>query len=97
MAACTGVVFVTLLCQPGDILDFWPVLVSKFTTNEKIEKVLFACENCVSGQLALWGGGLYLWHANQYHPLAHFCAVVLSILFARLIAVIIKLLNEYAS
>lgn len=68
------------LIQPSDLLDFIPVKLSKIGFIQKrkwLQKLLFGCEKCFAGQLALWTSvGLITWlvlagHFSWLHlPLA---------------------------
>lgn len=84
--AIVGVVWVLMLVRNGEILEFIPVWFQKHVTanRPKLHKVLFQCEKCAAGQLALWGYFLNLrkndWH---YNPFDHFLLIVLAIFMAR--------------
>lgn len=76
--AIVGFVFSGILTKPGEILDFFPELVVWSTDNVKIHKLFFACEKCVSGQVALW---FYMFYFTSYSILNHIIIISSSILF----------------
>lgn len=70
-----------LLTQPGDIFERLPALVSRWPI---LLKVLFQCERCFAGQLALWSyPALFL---DSYSWQIHFVVIIFSIFLAHTIA-----------
>jgi hypothetical protein len=96
-----GVVWVLMLVRTGEILDFIPAWFWKvFTKNgnhvtpayAKIHKMLFQCEKCASGQLALWGYpiSVHSFGDIKYNPFDHFVLVILAIFMARVVGGLIS-------
>lgn len=48
-------VFCEVLCQPGELLDWWPPLVQRVLPSwlRRLENPLFACAKCQAGMLTL--------------------------------------------
>lgn len=104
--AIVGVVWILMLVRNGEILDFIPQFFwKKFTKNDtvppptwyvKVHKMLFQCEKCAAGQLALWGYPISVktFGHGGYNPFNHFVLVILSIFMARVVGGLIsKYLN----
>lgn len=68
-------VYAGILVQPGELLDWVPIVAIKITSNKKLHKVMFACEKCVAGQLAFW---TYLLNSD-YNIFDHIYTTFLSI------------------
>ncbi len=49
-----GSALVLFVFRAGQLGDFWPALVNRLTGSRKLHKVLYDCEACISGQMALW-------------------------------------------
>ena len=82
-----GFTWINYLVTPGDLLDFLPVWFGKLTKNDKLNHVLFGCEKCFAGQLALWTFWplAQVYDGIRYEILGHFLIVIFSIFFAGLI------------
>lgn len=84
----------SLLFQPGELLDWWPRLVDWMTRRlparikEYVINPLYDCATCMSGQLALWISLFWL-HAG----LATFAVIAYTIVFSYLIGKIQSALN----
>lgn len=85
--AVVAITWVTMLTDPGDIFDWFPRLVQRITKNEKINKVLHACERCFAGQFALWS---YFGLMDGYSFFEHFAYIILSIFFAGILNPLIQ-------
>lgn len=89
IVAIAAVVWVVMLVLPGEILDFVPAFFYKnISQSPKLNKVLFQCEKCAAGQLALWGYPVSV-HAftgnSHYNPFNHVMIILLSIFCARVV------------
>lgn len=97
MAAVIGVVWSHLLTQPMELFEFWPNWVEKvfpYKRFEKVHKVMYQCEKCVAGQIALWFSVWDIYRFNfsptVIHVMFDFAAICSAILFAYIIVLIIK-------
>lgn len=92
--AITTFVWIYCLVKSGEILSpiatrYWTI----FGTGSKaatIGKVLFQCEKCLAGQIALW---YYLVSCNSYSIQHHFFIIIMSIFFAAFIGAAYKSLR----
>lgn len=65
---------------PGLVEKIIPVTGRKEVWRMRVHKVLYQCERCFAGQLALW---FYIFgHPGRYNVAEHFVLIVLSIFFA---------------
>lgn len=92
LIAVSSVVWIQMLVKPNEALDFLPMWVMKlfqspdpskpfrYEWQQKLMKVLFQCEKCFSGQLALWG---YFFIYPSWNPFKHIILILLSIFMAR--------------
>lgn len=85
--AVAAFVWIAILVQPYGILDFMPKLFQN--APERIHYVLFQCEKCFAGQLALWGYPVFFWHGYEFNE--HLLVILFSIFFAAFIG---KLYNR---
>jgi len=74
-------VWVAVLVTPGGLLDFIPLWFAR--APEKVVHVLFQCEKCFAGQLALWTYPVLMW--KSYQIFDHILVVLFSIFFAAFI------------
>ena len=82
--AVVAFTWVNYLVSSGDILSFipqlyWRIVNPDNTVAENVGKVLFQCEKCLSGQLALW---LYLFlvvKGRDYCVSEHFLFTIFTI------------------
>lgn len=66
------------LTAPGEVFDFvdrWGML---YLNSNKLRKLLYECSKCVGGQVALWGGLLFLYFGG-YDLKAHLICVLFVI------------------
>lgn len=94
IVAIAGVVWVLMLVAPGDILDWVQAFFyNHVSKNPRLMKVLFQCEKCAAGQLALWGYPVsvkaFTAHSG-YNVFNHVMVVLLSIFMARVIGGVIQ-------
>lgn len=91
--AVVATVWIQMIVSPGNVLDDFAAWVNKKFTHKwpKLHFVLFQCEKCFAGQLAIW---YVIVHAAKSRLIPHlfdgFMMVILSIFFARIIGGLIK-------
>jgi len=87
-----GYVVAAILTEPGEILDFWPPLVSRVLYGEpyaaiqssdwrgRIAKILWACPKCHAGQWGFWYYLAFRWHNYQVteHLIVVGCAIIVA-------------------
>jgi hypothetical protein len=96
--ALIAFVWVAILTQPSHIFGWFPGLVYRITKYWKagpvIRKLLYECELCISGQLALWG---YLVHVfstiEAYNPYHHIICIFFAIFIAGILNAIWQKIN----
>ena len=96
-AAIIGVVWSYLLTQPMELFEFWPNRVEKvfpYRRFEKVHKIMYQCEKCVTGQIALWYTVGTEYHhflnGSPYGILRAVAQIASAILFAYIIVLLIK-------
>lgn len=93
--AVVATVWIQMIVSTGNILDGFAAWVYKKITYRwpKVHFVLFQCEKCFAGQLAIW---YVIVHAARSRLIPHlfdgFMMIVLSIFFARIVG---GLINKY--
>lgn len=80
--AVCAFVWVAVLVVPGGFLDFLPPLLEK--APEKLMHVVFQCEKCLAGQLALWSFPAVV--TLDYRVIDHILVVFGSIFVASFIS-----------
>ena len=79
--AVSAFVWIAILVQPYGIFDFVPKVFQK--APERVSYVLFQCEKCFAGQLALWTYPLFFWEGYKFNE--HILVILFSIFFAAFI------------
>lgn len=90
MASVIGYVYIHYLTEPGMFLGWWKKwLAEKLIEGQEVEwkamlfKVVAECEQCFTGQLAMWS---FLFYCQGYSLWLHIFTISLSILFVSLLA-----------
>jgi hypothetical protein len=83
-----------LLTTSGEIFDSFRWWIQSITLDVRINKMLYDCEKCVAGQMALWYVIIHdFWHWTA----ERFLIVPFSIFAAFILSKIIKILLKYGN
>lgn len=91
----SAIALVNNLFYNKGLLDFYPDIINRITQNEKIHKVAYDCEPCISGQIALWSSVILLYNYYEINILSALYAALITLSTIGLTYIIMSLITTH--